>query len=119
MTTPPCAANPERWFSTDRMDIKAAQSICATCPIREACEALAREVRPTAGVWAGRNRNRVEGIQTRTKWIDGQPPTIACADCGGLCINNGFGMCATCYKREWRKRRADGPTGGPRNRSAA
>lgn len=28
--------------------------ICRSCPVLDACEALAREVTPTCGVWAGR-----------------------------------------------------------------
>lgn len=33
----------------------AARRLCVTCPVLEECRSLAADVRPTSGVWAGRD----------------------------------------------------------------
>ena len=54
MTTPPCAANPELWFSNDANDITEARIICHTCPFADPCARIALALRPSDGIWAGR-----------------------------------------------------------------
>lgn len=61
--TPPCAANPELWFSSGtsreaRADRKQAIAICHTCPLIDACRKAVNDLDPQHGIWAGENLNR-------------------------------------------------------------
>lgn len=59
-TTPPCAAQPELFDSTDWFDHHRAQAICATCPLIAACRDRLRQAQELTmydggpeGTWAG------------------------------------------------------------------
>ena len=53
MTLPCQQEDPELWFAEHPNAIAYAKSLCAECPVREACLAGALERRETAGVWGG------------------------------------------------------------------
>lgn len=47
------------WLSDALTDQFQARALCRLCPMRAECAAYAREIEPTAGVWAGRVIGRV------------------------------------------------------------
>jgi len=50
----PCQTEqPELWFSDDPVDLARAQTLCATCVIRQQCLAGAIGRHEDAGVWGG------------------------------------------------------------------
>jgi WhiB family redox-sensing transcriptional regulator len=50
----PCQRHdPELWFSEHPSQIELAKSMCAACPLREACLAGALDRGEIAGVWGG------------------------------------------------------------------
>lgn len=51
--TPPCASDPDLWFSTNALKIARAIAICQTCPILDQCAQIAADTQETWGVWAG------------------------------------------------------------------
>lgn len=57
----PRASYSDLFFSEDRYDIARAQAICAKCPARAACLAVALEREEPCGVWGG------------MVFVDGQP----------------------------------------------
>lgn len=58
--TPFCDGRDE-WLSEDADERAEAAEACHHCPVLTACADAARELRPTFGVWAGRDL-------TSTKW---------------------------------------------------
>ncbi len=48
-----CEGRTELFFSERTTDMRAAQVICSTCPLREPCLSEARSRPPFAGVWGG------------------------------------------------------------------
>lgn len=48
-----CEGRTELFFSERTMDMRAAQVICSSCPLREPCLSEARSRPPFAGVWGG------------------------------------------------------------------
>jgi len=50
---PSCEGKTGLFFSEKTADMRAAQLICATCPMRTPCTQQARERPPFAGVWGG------------------------------------------------------------------
>ena len=58
----PCKEDPEAWFPNDssnqlgqRIAAEAAYVCQMRCPILAQCRALAEQIRPTYGVWAGKD----------------------------------------------------------------
>lgn len=49
-----CQKNPERWFSEDSEDKKAAATTCEACPVSRECLAVAVETRQDYGIWGGK-----------------------------------------------------------------
>ncbi len=54
-TLTPCRRNPERWLSEDDAEKADAAAMCMSCPVLAECSDLAGELKPTFGVWAGRD----------------------------------------------------------------
>lgn len=50
---PPCAADPELFFSETPEDIAAAKQICYGCPFQYACDDYATQAGEPWGVWGG------------------------------------------------------------------
>ena len=52
-----CAKHdPELWFPEQgHRVIKEATAICNQCPVQAECNAYAKQIKPSDGVWAGRN----------------------------------------------------------------
>ena len=49
-----CAeADPDLWFSDHLADVRAAQQVCGTCPVEQACREQAIAEGPGFGVWGG------------------------------------------------------------------
>lgn len=59
--------NPDLWFPTEADDIarRAAQAICAQCPVINRCKADATKRREQHGVWGGSDRALPRLRQTR------------------------------------------------------
>lgn len=59
---PPCGDRDVSWaFITDDPDARRqAARLCTACAALETCRSTAAVLRPTAGVWAGRDRERGE-----------------------------------------------------------
>ena len=51
--SPACAGMTELFFSERTKDMRAAQTVCSTCPSRQSCLDAARANPPFAGVWGG------------------------------------------------------------------
>lgn len=66
----PCQRHPDWFFPASHHEdtpheIEAAQRLCGTCPVREACLAWALEDREPHGVWGGatvKERRRMRGL---------------------------------------------------------
>lgn len=50
---PPCAEDPDLWFSLDTSKKRQAIRICERCPLRDACLQLAIDNQEEWGVWGG------------------------------------------------------------------
>jgi len=49
-----CAeADPDLWFSDQLADVRAAQQVCGSCSVEQACRAHAISEGPGFGVWGG------------------------------------------------------------------
>ena len=61
--------DPEVFFpnARDLASQKFAESICADCPVRSACDQYAKATRPSHGIWAGRFRNEKNFITTTVR----------------------------------------------------
>ena len=58
--------DPELWFPNQHERVyRTAIDICNTCPVLAECAAYAKQIRPTDGIWAGRNLT-----PRRRKWLD-------------------------------------------------
>ena len=55
---PPCASNPDLWFSDRAAEREAAAWRCRSCPVIDACAAYADALQPPPrhGVWASVDR---------------------------------------------------------------
>jgi len=51
--TPACEGKTELFFSERTRDMRAAQTICSGCSVRQSCLESARSNPPFAGVWGG------------------------------------------------------------------
>lgn len=50
----PChSVDPDLWFAESPTDVETAKTLCAPCPLREACLAGALDRREPWGVWGG------------------------------------------------------------------
>lgn len=49
----PCNREPDLWFADDPADLERAKALCAGCPIRRQCLALALQRAEPWGVWGG------------------------------------------------------------------
>jgi WhiB family redox-sensing transcriptional regulator len=49
----PCRADPELWFAETPADLERAKALCAQCPARLVCLAVAIDRKEVAGVWGG------------------------------------------------------------------
>lgn len=49
----PCRHDPALWFAESPADLERAKALCADCPVRLACLAVAIRDREFAGVWGG------------------------------------------------------------------
>ncbi len=49
----PCHRDPDLWFAEDPADLARAKALCADCPIRRDCLAMALERAEPWGVWGG------------------------------------------------------------------
>lgn len=63
----PCASAPELW-TAEPFDVPAgyrelAAHRCQACAVRIECAAAAVEIRPSAGIWAGRNYDRRDALR--------------------------------------------------------
>lgn len=54
---PPCADEPERYYSGTPQDVQIAQATCRACPALAACGDLAAALGEVHGVWAGVDRS--------------------------------------------------------------
>ena len=54
---PPCAVDPDRWFSGAQADIEAAQAVCRACPALQPCGALAAALGEVFGTWGAVDRS--------------------------------------------------------------
>ena len=66
----PCEVDPDTWFAEGnsieaRLDVEYATSVCERCPVLRACGELAAKIRPSHGVWAGRNWSKPPSQQPR------------------------------------------------------
>ena len=52
-----CHGNDVLFLSERPKDVAQAQRICLDCPVFDQCQDYAKQIRPTAGVWAGRDCN--------------------------------------------------------------
>ncbi|RSO40141.1 hypothetical protein DMH15_16100 [Streptomyces sp. WAC 06725] len=104
-TTPPlgrpaCAADPEPFFGTTEQQ-RAAATVCATCPLIEACLTAALDAEERFGVWGGltpTERHRL--THTDGTWIDDAGAVrAACGTDIGLKQHKARGeQCATCQQ---------------------
>ncbi len=53
---PPCASEPERWWSYDDESVEAAVTGCRRCRVLQLCGAYADAAKETHGIWAGTDR---------------------------------------------------------------
>ncbi len=63
----PCAADPGPWLSDDTTERARAADDCHRCPIRAECVAATAEIRPTFGVWGGKDRTSRHDTSTETE----------------------------------------------------
>ena len=63
--------DPELWFAQEPARVELAKSLCAECPIREACLRGALDRGEAAGVWGG--QLVVEGVVVAKKRGRGRP----------------------------------------------
>lgn len=61
---PPCGDRDVSWafICDDRETRLLAARLCVACPVLETCRSTAAVLRPTAGVWAGEDREEAEGV---------------------------------------------------------
>jgi Transcription factor WhiB len=52
---PPCGYSSDSWMSEDPGERATAARRCAGCPLFKVCAGLASEIKPSFGVWAGRD----------------------------------------------------------------
>src|SRR4051812_8048126 len=52
-----CVGSDHLFLSEDPEDVADAQRICIDCPVFNDCQDYAKQIMPTAGVWAGRDCN--------------------------------------------------------------
>lgn len=52
---PPCAHSSDAWMSDDHRQRAAAAHACRDCLLINVCDAYAREIKATHGVWGGRD----------------------------------------------------------------
>lgn len=61
-----CLGRADEFTSTDNLDAHADLTdlfaVCIDCPVFDACEAYAREVKPNVGVWAGRRMDHLTWV---------------------------------------------------------
>ena len=50
---PPCAENPDLWFSEKQSDRKTALAVCNSCPLRKECLEQAIANKEEFGIWGG------------------------------------------------------------------
>ena len=55
-----CHVDPEAWVADELPTPRAAQAMCASCPIIAQCRAYAEKHNPACGVWGGVPYNRLE-----------------------------------------------------------
>jgi hypothetical protein len=53
---PPCGHSGDQWLSESAEERAIACSCCSCCPLLNLCADLADEIKPSFGVWAGRDR---------------------------------------------------------------
>jgi len=74
MTTPPCARQPDLWFSTAAEAVAEAKRICVACPLADACAQAACDLNPEYGIWAGRTPQE-RGRPRRVPYVPGRHVT--------------------------------------------
>lgn len=75
--TPCQSGDPDLWFAESPAQLRAAQALCADCPLRSACLEGALERAEPWGVWGG--RIFVNGVVVTTKRGRGRPRKDAVA----------------------------------------
>ncbi|MEY9260419.1 hypothetical protein ABH903_003466 [Brevibacterium epidermidis] len=50
-----CSYEPEMWFSTSFEERDYAKSVCARCPVLDACKDYTNVISPKYGIWAGQS----------------------------------------------------------------
>lgn len=61
---PPCAADPDRWWSTDADDLEASIHECRRCHVLKPCGQYADAAAEPFGVWAAVDRATVRQVDT-------------------------------------------------------
>ncbi|WP_281247144.1 WhiB family transcriptional regulator [Bowdeniella nasicola] len=73
---PPCASAPELFFAERMPELKAAQALCAECPLRQDCLSAAQQRAEPWGVWGGEIFH--DGAIVAFKRGRGRPPKTEC-----------------------------------------
>ncbi|WP_343599645.1 WhiB family transcriptional regulator [Mycobacterium sp.] len=73
----PCTRDPDLWFAESPADLETAKALCAHCPIRRQCLAVALQRAEPWGVWGGEILHR--GVILNRKRPRGRPRKDAVA----------------------------------------
>ena len=70
----PCRNDPDLWFAESPAQLEQAKTLCADCPVRDACLAGALDRGEPWGVWGGEIFDR--GVVIARKRPRGRPPKV-------------------------------------------
>jgi WhiB family redox-sensing transcriptional regulator len=73
----PCRSDPDLWFAESPAALEQAKTLCASCPVRDACLAGALTRGEPWGVWGGEIFER--GVVIPRKRPRGRPRKVAVA----------------------------------------
>jgi WhiB family redox-sensing transcriptional regulator len=73
----PCRNDPDLWFAESPAQLEQAKTLCAACPVRDACLAGALDRGEPWGVWGGEIFER--GVVIPRKRPRGRPRKVAVA----------------------------------------
>ncbi|MGY1637776.1 WhiB family transcriptional regulator [Geodermatophilus sp. SYSU D00742] len=73
----PCRDDPDLWFAESPAQLEQAKTLCAACPVRDACLAGALDRGEPWGVWGGEIFER--GVVIPRKRPRGRPRKVAVA----------------------------------------